>query len=170
MPDPNIPKARDVMTRELVHLSPDMSVIRATRLLVAHQSSGAPVLDVDGRLVGILTEYDCLRVLASGQFSQDAHEEDERVGAIMSTDVLSVPVDLDLFSIAHRFLERPLRRLPVLDGERVAGMVCRRDVLAGIDRLRARLREQPEEDEEQPKGLYLSAADPSGDEIKKRLD
>ena len=170
MPDSDIPKAAHIMTDELVALSPDMSVIRAMRVLVTNRISGAPVLDADRRLVGIVSEFDCLRVLTSGQFSQDAYEEDERVGAIMTTEVATVSPDLDLFSIAHRFLERRVRRLPVVDGDRVVGIVSRRDVLAGVDRLRAALRQAPVERSDQPKGLYLSAADPAGDEIKKRLD
>lgn len=167
MPDSHIPKAADIMTRKLITLRPDMSVISAMRQLVEHRISGAPVLDAEGSLVGILSEYDCLRVLTSGQFSQDAHEEDEPVGAIMTTDVLTIPPDLDLFSIAHRFLQRKVRRLPVVSEGRVLGLVSRRDVLAGVDDLRARLRKQPAD---RPKGLYLSASDPSGDEIRKRLD
>lgn len=167
MPDSNIPKAADIMTRKLVALRPDMSVLRAMRTLVENRISGAPVIDAHGELVGILSEYDCLRVLTSGQFSQDSYEEDERVGAIMTTDVLTIPPDLDLFSIAHRFLERRVRRLPVVEEGKVVGLVSRRDVLAGVDALRSQLRERPED---RPKGLYLSAADPAGDEIKKLLE
>jgi len=167
MSETQIPRATDIMTRKVIALRPDMSLIDAMRALVEHRISGAPVLDAEGLLVGILTEYDCLRVLASGQFSQDGHEEDQRVGATMTTEPLTIPPDLDLFSIAHRFLERRVRRLPVVEGRKVIGLVSRRDVLAGMDLLSGRLNREPGS---RPKGLYLSAADPGGDEIRKILD
>ncbi len=168
MQKPEIPTAAHVMTRDVVTLRPDTSLICAMRTLVEHRISGAPVIDEEGRLRGILTEYDCLRVLTSGQFSQDNYDERARVASVMTTAVEAVPPELDLFSLAHKFLERRIRRLPVVAGDRLVGLVSRRDVLRGFEMMRATLRRIPEG--ARPKGLYLSASDPDGDEISSRLE
>jgi CBS domain-containing protein len=167
MPNPMIPKAEDIMARRLVTLRPDMSVIRAMRTLLEHRVSGAPVLDDSGQLCGIVSEIDCMRILTSGQFSQDSHDEDARVVDIMTTDVQTIGPGLDLFGIAQQFLSRSIRRLPVIENGRLIGMVSRRDVLAGVESMRAAMRQQPSAP--RAKGLYLSAND-SADGIDGLLD
>jgi len=168
MNEPFIPKAADIMTRNVLTLRPDISVIRAMRELVEKRISGAPVLNSKNELCGIVSEYDCLRVLTSGQFSSNSHDEDARVAEIMTTDVETISPELDLFGIAHRFLERPIRRLPVVENGKLVGLVSRRDVLRGVETMRASLRKPPQT-ESKPRGLYLSASDPHGDEISSRL-
>ena len=54
-------KVRDYMTTDLVTFSPEMDLFRAIDRLLAHRISGAPVLDADGHLVGLLSEGDCLK-------------------------------------------------------------------------------------------------------------
>lgn len=169
MRDTEIPKAADIMTRDVVALRPQMRTLDAMRIFVEERISGAPVVDESRRLVGIVSVYDCLRVLTAGQFSDESQEENEPVEAIMTRDVVSIGPGLDLFSIAHKFLERPVRRLPVVDEGRVVGMVSRRDVLAGVERMRQQMRKPPGAAEKKPPALYLSASDPEGDEINSRL-
>lgn len=170
MRDLEIPKASEIMTREVVALHPETRTLDAMRVFVGHRISGAPVVDERWRLVGIVSEYDCLRVLTAGQFDDESQEEDEPVSAIMTREVVSIPPDLDLFSIAHKFLVRRVRRLPVVSDGRVVGMVSRRDVLAGIEKIRRQMREPPGAEETKPPALYLSASDPDGDRIRSRLD
>lgn len=170
MRDPEIPKAKDIMTREVIALRPETRTLDAMRVFVEHRISGAPVVDDNRHLIGIVSEYDCLRVLTAGQFSDESQEEDEPVRAIMTENVVWIPPDLDLFSIAHKFMERPVRRLPVVDAGRVVGMVSRRDVLAGVERMRKQMRKPPGARGKKPPALYLSASDPDGDRINSRLE
>ncbi len=66
MTDPHrVLTARDVMTHSLVTLTPETSIYDAIRKLISKKISGAPVLDSDGKMVGVLSELDCLSVLAS---------------------------------------------------------------------------------------------------------
>lgn len=168
MVDTVIPTAEDLMARRLVTLTPDTSVLRAMRTLVENSVSGAPVLDADGNLCGIVSELDCMRVLTSGQFSQDSYDEDACVGDVMTEEVLTVAPSVDLFAIAQRFLSQNIRRLPVVDHGRLVGMVSRRDVLRGVEKMRTASRARPAE--RKTKGLYLSATDPSADEVDALLD
>jgi len=168
MVDTIIPTAADLMARRLVTLRPDVSVLRAMRTLLENRVSGAPVLDTDGRLCGIVSELDCMRILTSGQFSQDSHDEDARVKDVMTSEVQTIGPEVDLFGIAQRFLSQRIRRLPVVEHGRLVGIVSRRDVLVGVEKMRAARRQQPAT--KKVTGLYLSASDNSTDELDSRLE
>lgn len=141
MRPPAVPTARDLMTSSVVRLRPDMPVLDAVTILHDRGFSGAPVVDEDQRLVGILSELDTLRVLAAAAF----HDRPDGVVADrMSTDVVTVGPEDDVFALVTLIDERGLKRLPVVEDGRVIGLVTRRDVmdaLAGVVRaLHPRLR------------------------------
>ena len=73
-----IPTAREIMTTRLVTLQPKMTVAKAIKTLLHHAISGAPVVDENGALLGMLSEFDCLRAVANEQFHED-HDEDDNV-------------------------------------------------------------------------------------------
>jgi len=168
MVDTVIPTAADIMARRLVTLAPETPVLLAMRTLLENRVSGAPVLDADGQLCGILSELDCMRILTSGQFSQDSHDEEACVHDVMTADVLTIHPDLDLFGIAHRFLGENVRRLPVVENGRLVGMVSRRDVLVGVEKMRSAVRNPPVA--KRVTGLYLSANDSTTDELDSLLE
>ena len=61
-------QVKDYMSKNVVTLDPDMEILRAAHTLITHDISGAPVLDEHGRLVGILTERDCMRVAMQADY------------------------------------------------------------------------------------------------------
>ena len=65
----DVPVARDIMTKKILSLSPDMSIESAISILLKNQISGAPVVDEENRLVGMLSEKDCLRIFANGAYN-----------------------------------------------------------------------------------------------------
>jgi CBS domain-containing protein len=136
----HVPTAREIMTRSLVTLTPEMTVLSAVSVLLRHRISGAPVVDAAGRFLGIFSELDCLRVLAAGEFYSDDPSEEGSVGVQM-TDAAkcrSVSPDVDIYSLAQYFLTHSVRRLPVLDGNDLVGQVSRRDVLGAMEKLSQR--------------------------------
>jgi CBS domain-containing protein len=138
MPDSKrAPTARDIMATSLVTLRAEDSIFHAIRVLLTRKISGAPVVDDEGRMVGVLSELDCLRVLSSDEFYAGHQEEAGTVGHFMTGAFRTIPPDLDLYAIAHYFLTTPIRRLPVVEGDRLVGQVSRRDVLRGIQRMAA---------------------------------
>lgn len=118
--------ARDVMTRELVTLAPELDAVAAMRILIEHRVSGAPVVDARGNLLGVLTQRDCLRVAYAASYHQ---EPTGTVALYMSQPVETIPADLELVEMIGAFLRSPHRRFPVLEDNRVVGIVSRRDVL-----------------------------------------
>jgi len=125
--------AGDIMATSLITLGPDMSIFHAIRVLVGRSISGAPVVDEDGAMIGVLSELDCLRVLSSDEFYAGHQEEAGTVKHFMTGAGQTIPADLGIYAIAHHFLTLPVRRLPVIENGRLVGQVSRRDVLVGIE-------------------------------------
>lgn len=117
---------REFMVTQVVTLSPDMDICSAMRLLLHHHISGAPVVDAEHRVVGILSEKDCLRVFANEAYFQEAVA---RVSDYMSRKVVTVGPEDELFHVAGLLLEHTFRRLPVVEGGKLVGQVSRHDVL-----------------------------------------
>ena len=125
--------AADMMTRAIVTLSPDTDIGVAIRCLLRNRITGAPVVDVTGRLVGILSEKDCLRVFVE--------EEGDKPSARAVADYMSTPKakasilpTTNLYDIVNLFLNTPFRRLPVLDSNRrLVGQVARADAMRAIE-------------------------------------
>ena len=136
MREPNyILTARDLMATGLLSFRPEQTIMEALAGLLKKGVSGGPVIDNEGQLLGVLSELDCLRVLASDEFYLEDQEEGALVEKFMTRDVLTIPADLGIYAISHYFLTKPIRRLPVVDGGQVIGQVSRRDVLRGVEQM-----------------------------------
>ena len=122
-------KAKDYITPNLVTLSPDTSVMEAIRILLDKGISGAPVVDKMGRLVGLLSEKDCMRVATHAGYYGEAGG---KVSEFMSPEVITVEGDTSVIEIAKMFMEKPFKRYPVMDDNRLVGSISRRDVLKAI--------------------------------------
>ena len=136
MREPNhILTARDLMTTNLLVFNPKLSLLEAIENLIKWRVSGAPVVDDEGRMVGMLSELDCLRMLASDEFYLQQQEEAALVEQFMTTGGRIIPPDLGIYAISHYFLTTQVRRLAVVEHEKLIGQVSRRDVLRGMDEM-----------------------------------
>jgi CBS domain-containing protein len=122
-------RVRDIMTTDLLNVTPETEIMRAVHLLVTEDVSGLPVVDQQGMLLGILTERDCIEVaLHAGYF-------DEMGGSVeqyMTTPVESVNPDSTLMDLAELFAHSPFRRCPVVEEGKLVGLICRRDILRAL--------------------------------------
>lgn len=130
--------ASDVMTTRLITLSPETSLETAMRTLVNNQISGAPVVDANGKLVGIFSEMDCLRSIVGGDFYNEGEVDQHRVDRYMSEPKHTVTPGTDIYRIAQLFIDYSIRRLPVVDGDELVGQISRRDVLRAVAELRTK--------------------------------
>ena len=120
---------RDHMARRVVSFTPDTDIHQAIQVLLKKHLSGAPVLDEDGRLVGLLSKKDCLRIAFGARYHQ---QWAGRVSEYMRTEVETIPPDMDIVAAAELFLDRAYRRFPVVDGDRLVGIISRHDVLKAL--------------------------------------
>ena len=132
----SLPTARNAMTDWRLVLHPDTDLLQAIRDLVSRRAAGAPVVREDGTLVGVLTEKDCLRVLANRAYGE-VHAG--TVTGVMSTVKAEVTPDMDLFAVAHVFLESNFPVLPVTQNGKLVGRISRQDMLREMQRF---IREQ----------------------------
>ena len=124
-------RVRDIMVTKPVVFTSDTDLLDAVSTLVDRHITGAPVVDARGNLVGLLTERDFLRAaLVAGYHG----ERGGCVGDYMSRDVEAVNADDSLLDVATRFVETKRRRYPVIEDNRVVGVVVRRDVLRAVIR------------------------------------
>ncbi len=119
----------DIMTSRLVTFTPETSIHEAIKVLLDRRYSGAPVVDADGNLVGVLSKKDCLKVVFATSYHQDWGGT---VDQYMSRDVATLDVDTDLVSAARHFLGSPYRRFPVMRDGRLAGQISRADLLRAL--------------------------------------
>ena len=110
----HIPVVKNYMITRLITLTREMDVYFAIELLLKNRISGAPVIDDDNNLVGILSEKDCLRIFANGSFYDMPGGP---VSKFMTDVVLTVKSNSDLFSVADVFLQHNFRRMPVVKGK-----------------------------------------------------
>ncbi|NUM53641.1 MAG: CBS domain-containing protein [Candidatus Hydrogenedentes bacterium] len=126
-------------------LRPDMEIYEAIDVLENKRAAGAPVLDSDGNLLGILTEKDCLRVISNAAYQGLASG---CVRDYMSEPKAVVTTDMDLFTVAKQFLDTNFAVLPVLENGKPVGRISRQDMLRGIQQLqRDFARDRAREDE-----------------------
>lgn len=144
--------ARDVMNDEILTVTEDMSVHELATFLTDHEISGAPVEDVDGRLIGVVSTTDLARTaFESGSAEDDEHpfyrswaedsldlddledlhieEEGLMVKDIMTPTVFAVEADAPVSHVARSMLDGHLHRLLVIEGQKVVGIVSTSDLL-----------------------------------------
>ncbi len=148
-----IPTARELMGAWYVTLRPEQDLEEAIQMLVARRATGAPVLDREGALLGLLTEKDCLRVLANSAFGEI---EGGSVVQFMSSVRRTVDAEMDLFSIAGVFLETNFPVLPVVDGDRLVGRMDRQEMLSHMQEFMAHMDTNLRRDLHQREGIGVS--------------
>ncbi|WP_027859400.1 CBS domain-containing protein [Marinobacterium jannaschii] len=124
-------KASDYMTEGVITFKPETDLFDAINSLLENRISGAPVVDDDGNLAGILSEVDCLKAILALTY----HEEEKGgvVGEYMTGVVDTVEHDADIISVSERFINEGLRRLPVVKNGRLVGQISRRDILRAVE-------------------------------------
>ena len=118
--------ARDIMTGSLVTVRPSATIREAVELLISERISGLPVVDENGRLIGIITEFALLAV------AYDSHVLDEPISRHMTTELLTVNVNDAVRKVADLCVVHRVRRVPVLENGCLVGLIARRDVLKAV--------------------------------------
>ncbi len=112
--------AKDIMTRDIITVSPTMSVKNLAMTLIKNQISGAPVARKNGKIVGVVSEADIIA------------KKGQDVKSIMSKTVISVGEDTTVEEIARLMTAHAIKRLPVMTDGAIVGIVSRADIVSAI--------------------------------------
>jgi CBS domain-containing protein len=112
--------AKDIMTRDIITVSPTMTVKSLAMTLIKNQISGAPVAGKDGKIIGVVSEADIVA------------KKGKDVRTIMSKKIISVSEDTAVEEIAQLMTTHSIKRLPVMNGAKIVGIVSRADIVSAI--------------------------------------
>lgn len=120
---------RDYMASDLITLSPEVEINHAMNILLDHHISGAPVINSNGQLVGILSKKDCLKAALEASYYRDWGRT---VAEHMSTSVETLDAGTDIVTATNTFLNSHYRRFPVMENGRLVGQISRADALRAM--------------------------------------
>jgi CBS domain-containing protein len=127
--------AADYMTEKLCTFHPDQHMGEVFETLIEKNISGGPVIDDSGRLVGIISEGDCLKEIVRGKYNNSPTVAG-KVSDHMATEVHTISPDMPILDVAQKFLHLKVRRFPVMEGEKLIGQISQRDVMRAVRILR----------------------------------
>lgn len=112
--------AKNIMTRDIITVEPTMSVKTLAMTLIKNQISGAPVAGKNGKIIGVVSEADIVA------------KKGKDVKAIMSTKLISIGEETPVEEIAQLMTTHKIKRLPVMRGDEIVGIVSRADIVSAI--------------------------------------
>ena len=144
-------RAHQIMTRPVITVTPETTIVEAANTMLQKHVSGLPVIDAAGKLVGIVSEGDFIRrseigtqrkhgrflkfILGPGQAATDfVHEHGRKVAEIMTPQLLTITIteDTALDEIVELMEKNNVKRLPVMRGDRIVGIVSRANLLQAV--------------------------------------
>jgi CBS domain-containing protein len=125
----DVTKARDIMTHEVACIRSSDTVLDASRRMADLSVGALPVCGEDNRLAGMITDRDIVvRVLAEGKDPRAVH-----AGEVTHGEVVTIGADDSAEEILRTMVDHKVRRLPVIDGHDMVGIVAQADVARALD-------------------------------------
>jgi len=142
-------QVRDVMTRGVISVKADESILKAARLMLQSRISGLPVVDAKDKLVGVVTEGDFLRrgeigttrrrpkwlefLVGPGRLASEyVHQSGRKVSEVMTPDPVTVGEDDSLETVVRLMERRRVKRLPVMRDGRMVGIISRANLMHAL--------------------------------------
>jgi CBS domain-containing protein len=166
-------RAHQIMTRSVITITPDATILEAAKTMLRHHVSGLPVVNTAGKLVGIVSEGDFVRrseigtqckhgrwlkfLLGAGTAATDyVHEYGRKVSDVMTSEPLTVTEDATLEEIVALMETNGVKRLPVMKGDKLVGIVSRANLLQAVASL-AREIPDPTADDDHIRSRVIAA-------------
>lgn len=121
-------RVRDCMNTAMILFYEEMSLLEAMEIMIQKKVSGGPVLNEEKKLVGIISEGDCVKQISDSRY-YNMPMADVKIKHKMSTAIESIHPDENIFDIANKFLTLKRRRFPVVENNQLLGLVSQKDML-----------------------------------------
>jgi CBS domain-containing protein len=140
-------RVEDFMTRRVITITPDTTLLAAARLMLKHRVGGFPVVDASGRIIGVFSESDLLReesndqdgspwlrmmVGPDGEPTASPRLDALKVSDCMTPRPITIALGASISQACCLLHEHRLRRLPVVDGDKLVGMIARADLVRAV--------------------------------------
>jgi CBS domain-containing protein len=166
-------RAHQIMTRSVITIAPDATILEGANIMLRHHVSGLPVVDAAGKLVGIVSEGDFVRrreigtqrkhgrwlkfLLGAGTAATDyVHEYGRKISDVMTNEPLTIAEDATLEEIVTLMETNGIKRLPVMHGDKLVGIVSRANLLQAVASL-AREIPDPTADDDHIRSRVIAA-------------
>ncbi|MFY0608118.1 MAG: CBS domain-containing protein [Cyclobacteriaceae bacterium] len=121
----------DYMSTKLITFSADQHMDEVIDVLLKNKISGGPVVNDAGELVGIISEGDCMKQVVKGKYN-NMPNLNGTVADHMTDNVISISPDLNIFDVANMFLEKRIRRFPVVNKGKLVGQISQKDIMRAV--------------------------------------
>lgn len=118
----------DYMTRKLITFTPDQSIMEVMEKLIKNRISGAPVVNENNELLGVISEGDCIKHISDSRY-HNLPMLNATVGQNMAIDVETIDANMNVFDAARFFIERKHRRFPIVEDGKLIGQISQMDVI-----------------------------------------
>jgi len=166
-------RAHQIMTHSVITITPDATILEAAKTMLRHHVSGLPVVNTAGTLVGIVSEGDFVRrneigtqrkrgrwlkfLLGAGSAATDyVHEYGRKISDVMTSEPLTIAEDAVLEEIVTLMETNGVKRLPVMKGDKLVGIVSRANLLQAVASL-AREIPDPTADDDHIRSRVIAA-------------
>lgn len=122
-------QAKDIMTKNVIVLKADSKIFETIDVLVGNKISGAPVINAEGKIIGIVSEKDLLIAL---DFLGEKKAAMAQVHEFMTRDVVLLSEEAPIKEISQTLVRENIKRIPIVKNDQVVGIVARRDILRAI--------------------------------------
>lgn len=121
-------KVKDYMTTNLITFKPQQRVDDVIHSLIKNKISGAPVVNDNNELIGMISEGDCLKQISESRYYNMPMEQ-HTVENRMITEVETIDGEMDVFDAANVFLNSKRRRFPIIKDGKLVGQISQKDIL-----------------------------------------
>ncbi|WP_025742610.1 CBS domain-containing protein [Aquimarina pacifica] len=121
-------KVSDYMTKDLITFHPNQPVMEVIETLIKHRISGGPVVDHNNKLLGVISEGDCIKQLNESRY-YNMPIDDAKVENFMAKNVDTIDGNLNIFDAATKFLQTKRRRFPIIEDGKLVGQISQKDVM-----------------------------------------
>src|SRR4051812_9407454 len=166
-------RAHQIMTRSVISVTPDTSIVEAANIMLKRHVSGLTVVDDTGKLVGVVSEGDFIRrseigtgrkrgrwlrfILGPARSATDfVHEHGRKVSEVMTPSVVTIAEDIALAEIVDLMERNNVKRLPVVRGDKVVGIVSRANLLQAVAGLAREVADPTADDDHIPSRIIVA--------------
>lgn len=126
----------DYMSTRLITFRPEQHMDEVINTLLKYKISGGPVVNAENELVGVISEGDCMKEVVRGKYNNMPNLNGVVVEH-MTSSVISIPPETNIFDAAKMFLEKRIRRFPVVNHGKLVGQISQKDIMRAVHNMQS---------------------------------